>query len=319
MKRGSGLMPKAPCETTNFDWRELGVLRDDGLSATCDEAEVIAMADGDATIRLDEGGINARILAKEAKADFRRVEAASRKIQMTLCSPEVKRQFVRHFNRMQLNMYLISVIARTKLPHVVIEGVEAALKAQLEKLHAEINEAIDSAEALCKVHGISRLATYDTEPLAIEAKVISPFGRRYLELMTKVDQLMPMLETLAIDEVIEVAQLDLQKALAKKSVRQVAGAARNFAFGLRQRMNATAEGDPTQPDSGKHQEGEAEAGSPNAQADTPTGNGGAASVEVGAAAGSLADGGLSTQSPRRKQSGRALASTDSASQTSTAV
>ncbi len=45
-----------------------------------------------------------------------------------------------------------------------------------------------------------------------------------------------MLETLATDEVIEVAQLDLQKALAKKSVRQVAGAARNFAFGLRQRM-----------------------------------------------------------------------------------
>jgi hypothetical protein len=39
-----------------------------------------------------------------------------------------------------------------------------------------INEAIDSAEALCKVHGISWLATYDTEPLAIEAKVISPFG-----------------------------------------------------------------------------------------------------------------------------------------------
>ena len=56
--------------------------------------------------------------------------------------------------------------------------------------------------------------------------MISPFGRRYLELMTKVDQLMPMLETLAIDEVIEVAQLDLQKGLAKKSVRQVAGAAR---------------------------------------------------------------------------------------------
>ena len=53
--------------------------------------------------------------------------------------------------------------------------------------------------------------------------MISSFGRRYLELMTKVDQLMPMLETLAIDEVIEVAQLDLQKALAKKSVRQVAG------------------------------------------------------------------------------------------------
>src|SRR6266478_892834 len=92
----------------------------------------------------------------------------------------------------------------------------------------------------------------------------SPFGRRYLELMTKVDQLMPMLETLAIDEVIEVAQLDLQKGLAKKSVRQVAGAARNFLAALRKRMNAIAEEDATQAASGKGQEREAGAGSPNA-------------------------------------------------------
>ena len=274
------------------------------------------MADGDVTIRLDEGGINARILAKEAKADFRRVEAASRKIPTTLCSPEVKRQFVRHFNRMQLNMYLISVIARTKLPHAVIEEVEAALKAQLEKLHAETNEAIDSAEALCKVHGITRLATYDTEPLAIEAKVISSFGRRYLELMTKVDQLMPMLETLAIDDVIEVAQLDLQKALAKKSVRQVAGAARNFAFGLRQRMNTTAEGDPTQSESGKRQESEAGTGSPNAQADTPTNGGEATSAAVSAATELAVASVATTKPPRTKQKGRALTSTDSASQAS---
>jgi hypothetical protein len=32
----------------------------------------------------------------------------------------------------------------------------------------------------------------------------------------KVDRLMPMLETLAIDEVIEVAQLDLQKGLGQE-------------------------------------------------------------------------------------------------------
>src|SRR6266496_2573821 len=105
-----------------------------------------------------------------------------------------------------------------------------------------------------------RLATYDTEPLAIEAKVILSFGRRYLELMAKVDELMPMLETLAIDEVIEVAQLDLQKGLTKKSVRQVAGAARNFAGGLRQRMNAMVEGDATQEDSGRAHERETTVG-----------------------------------------------------------
>ena len=28
-------------------------------------------------VKLDQGGVNARILAKEAKVDFRRVEAAS--------------------------------------------------------------------------------------------------------------------------------------------------------------------------------------------------------------------------------------------------
>ena len=42
------------------------------------------MPDHDAIIRLDQRGINARILAQEAKADFRRVESASRKIQTTI-------------------------------------------------------------------------------------------------------------------------------------------------------------------------------------------------------------------------------------------
>src|SRR5258706_6991186 len=111
-------------------------------------------------------------------------------------------------------------------------------------------EAIDSGKLYARSAASPVWATCETEPLAIETKVISSFGRRYLELMTKVDQLMPMLETLAIDDVIEVAQLDQQKALAKKSVRQIAGAARNFAGGLRHRMNAIAEGDATQPDSG---------------------------------------------------------------------
>ena len=53
------------------------------------------MADGDATIRL---GINARLVANEAKVDFRCVESASRKIQATFNSPEVKRLFVRYLN-----------------------------------------------------------------------------------------------------------------------------------------------------------------------------------------------------------------------------
>ena len=134
--------------------------------------------------------------------------------------------------------------------------------------------------------------------------------------MTKVDQLMPMLETLAIDDVIEVAQLDLQKALAKKSVRQVAGAARNFAGGLRQRMNAVATEGATQPDSGKDQRSGTVAGSPTAQADTPTNDSEATSVAVGTTTDSPVDSAAATKPPRTKQKGRALTSTDSASQAS---
>ncbi len=74
------------------------------IGALHDSAEIIAMANGDATIRLDEGGINARILAKEATVDFRRVESASRKIHATFHSPEVKRLFVRYLNSMQLHV-----------------------------------------------------------------------------------------------------------------------------------------------------------------------------------------------------------------------
>jgi hypothetical protein len=102
----------------------------------------------------------------------------------------------------------------------------------------EINRAIDGAEALFKGHGITTLAVYDAKPMVLEVRVISGLGRRYLEMIGKVDQLMPMLETLAIDDVITQRDLDLQKALFKKMIKTVANGARVFAGGLRRRMNA---------------------------------------------------------------------------------
>ncbi len=192
-------------------------------------------------LKLDRGRVNARILAREAKADFRRIESASRKIPAAFCSPEMKRLYVRCFATLQLNVHYVSVIARTKLPHEVVEQVEGAIKAQIEKVSAEAEEALRGAELLCQAHGITSPATYDTACLAMDVPVISPLSRRYLELMMKLDQLMPMLETLAIEEVIALRELDLRKALFKKQVRRVAGAARNFASGLRKRQSVAAE------------------------------------------------------------------------------
>ena len=194
-------------------------------------------------VKMDQGGVNERILAKETKADFRRIEAASIKMPARFNSAEGKRFFVRLFSTLQLNAHFISVIARTRLDHEDIAKVEAALRERMEKVTDTLNKAIDGAEALFQANGITSVATYDTKALEIEVGVLSSSGRRYLEVLGKFDQLMPLLQTLEIHEVITTQTVDIQRAGLKRQVRDVANAARNFATGLRRRMNA---GSPTE-------------------------------------------------------------------------
>jgi hypothetical protein len=188
-------------------------------------------------VKMDEGAVNDRILAKEVKADFRRVEAASVKMMTHLTSAEAKRMFVRFFNTVQLNAHFVSVIARTKLKHEDVERVEAALRERVEAVSYDLNKAIDGAEALFKMNGITTVATYDTKPLELEVGIISSTGRRYFELLNKLDQLMPLLQTLEIHEVITPRDADIQRAAFKRAIRTVAGSARSLAAGLRRHMN----------------------------------------------------------------------------------
>ncbi len=210
-------------------------------------------------VKMDQGGVNERILAKETKADFRRIEAASIKMPARFTSAEGKRFFVRLFSTLQLNAHFISVIARTRLDHEDIAKVEAALRERMEKVTDTLNKAIDGAEALFQANGITSVATYDTKALEIEVGVLSSSGRRYLEVLGKFDQLMPLLQTLEIHEVITTQTVDIQRAGLKRQVRDVANAARNFATGLRRRMNAgsptEAEARPTRVDEPERSEG----------------------------------------------------------------
>lgn len=190
------------------------------------------------SVKVDQGGVNARILAKEAKADFRRVEAASLKMPTRFTSAEGKRFFARLFNTLQLNTHFISVIARTRLDHEDIAKIEDSIRAKMDAVNQNLNTAIDGAEALFTAHGITSTATYDTVPLDVDVHVLSSIGRRFLELLGKLDQLMPLLQTLEIHEVITTQAVDSQRANLKRQVRDVANGARNFAMGLRRRMNA---------------------------------------------------------------------------------
>lgn len=189
-------------------------------------------------VKVDQGGVNARILAREAKADFRRVEAASLKIPTQFTSAEGKRYFARLFNTLQLNMHFISVIARTRLDHDDVAKIEETIRVQIDTVADNLNKAIDDAEALFKAHGITGTATYDTVPLVLDVHVLSSISRRFLEVLGKLDQLMPLLQTLEIHEVLSTQAVDIQRAGLKRQVRDVANAARNFATGVRRRMNA---------------------------------------------------------------------------------
>lgn len=191
-------------------------------------------------VRVDQGGVNERILAREARVDYRRVEAASVKMPTRFVSAEGKRLFVRVFATLQLQAHFISTLARTRLDHDDVARVESALRERLDAVSAALDKAIDGAEALFKAHGITQVATYDTQPLDIEVGVLSSTGRRYLETITKLDQLMPMLQTLEIHEVITPREVDKQRALVKRQVKNVATTARNLAGGLRRRMNAAS-------------------------------------------------------------------------------
>jgi hypothetical protein len=146
----------------------------------------------------------------------------------------------------------------------------------MEAVAEKLNQAIDEAEALFKAHGITSVATYDTVPLDVAVGVLSSSGRRYLEVLGKLDQLMPLLQTLEIHEVMSPQEVDVQRAALKRQVRDVANGTRNFATGLRRRMNALGGRDARSEDTGTADAaGDAEETSPSTDLAVP----GAVSVD----------------------------------------
>lgn len=187
---------------------------------------------------IDTGQVNERILNKdEYRADFRKVEGASLKRKTHLSSPHAKRLFARCFYSFQASMYFISELGRVKLDHEVVERIEQSIRESLDSATAEINTAIDQAEALLKHHNIDVLASYDTVPLQVEIGITSSFGRRYFDLMHKLDVVMPMMETLAIEEVINERELETRRSMYKRAVLHISTRARNLWMGVRRRMN----------------------------------------------------------------------------------
>jgi hypothetical protein len=187
---------------------------------------------------LDDGGVNERILAKmQSRADFRRVEAASLKYTTHFTSPDGKRMFLRCFETFQLNSYFIATHGRMKLPHEIVETIETDIRGRIVAATDKLNKAFDASEEKFKTHGIRRAATYDTVPLEISVGILSSLGRRYFDLLHKLDQLMPLIQTLEIEEALTARDADHQRSEAKRMVIGIAGTARHLALGVRRRLD----------------------------------------------------------------------------------
>jgi hypothetical protein len=134
-------------------------------------------------------------------------------------------------------VHFISTIARMKLGSDDVEKVEEVIRRGLDAAKESYNKAIDDAEALFKSNGISDIATYDTVALQVEVGVISALGRRYFELIHKLDQVMPLVQTLEFEELVSLRDADRMRTEHKRTVIRITRGARDFANGLRRRMD----------------------------------------------------------------------------------
>ncbi|WP_157264138.1 AcaB family transcriptional regulator [Azohydromonas aeria] len=189
-----------------------------------------------AMVRTDHGEANRRILAKETPTDFRRVEAAAITRRTSLHSAEGKRLFVRFFYVLQSRVYYISTIGRTRKSHQEIEALELQIKQAIADASKLIDRLMDAMEQRLKESSIDAVASFTTTPMEEDVAIVSAIGRRYFELIHKLDQLMPLLQTLEIEELVTETELDRMRAKAKRITGRPASLARLLADRLRMEM-----------------------------------------------------------------------------------
>jgi hypothetical protein len=187
----------------------------------------------------DDARINEAIVAKLAKKDWlKRLEGAFIPHATEFHSADIKRSFLRFFDVTSLNVYFIEEFARHKLPHEMVLRTEQHLDSLVARALQQVNQGTSGAAELVTANGITRLASFNAEPLRLEARIFSPIMTSYFELYVKTDHLLRLLHTLRINRVIKIEDCDLERAMLKRHIKRIASAARRLSVGLRERVNA---------------------------------------------------------------------------------
>lgn len=176
------------------------------------------------TVTEPEGeDFNTRILAKIGKAQLTRYEGVIRECEVVLHSPEVKRIYARRFNSFQGNLYIIHAKAWHQFPGEVLNQVYLVIRQRIAKCTALVEQEITTVQKLLADRGRAYQMTYADAPIAVVAILISGYGRLYLELLQKADQLMVMLDTLATVDPASRNRCETRKRQLKREIQQIAG------------------------------------------------------------------------------------------------
>lgn len=176
-------------------------------------------------IRIDPGDdVNHRLIKRLLDENQRHIEAPHMKLPAMLCSPEAKRFFLRNFQPFQAHAYFVSVIARTKLPGSQVKPFEDELRDSITQGTAIIDQLMEELQHLYTARGINRPVGYDSYPMNLDISVICALGRRYLALIEKFDQALPLLNALAVQEILQSDDVSerhkaIKRATTKPSLR----------------------------------------------------------------------------------------------------
>lgn len=194
----------------------------------------------------DDGTVNAKLLARFGKSNLQGVEAAYRLMPTTLASPDAKRILLRQFHMYQINMQYISTVFRATLDGEMVETAEEQMLQALADCTTKIDHALVKAERELDARGIKTLAAYHVAPLVTEVPIFNRFGRRYLEIITRLDQLSLMVATLVLDEIITESDGATRMSGMKRLVRAASTTARTIRVRMRkvadERRAATLQG-----------------------------------------------------------------------------
>ena len=142
--------------------------------------------------------------------------------------------FVRMFNTLQLNMHFISVIARTRSTTRTSAGSRSNCCAAGSTPPPPARERGHRRRQALFSHGITSLASATRCRWTWTCACCRRSAADSPEVLVKIDQLMPLLQTLEIHEVVSAQAVDTQRAGSKRQVRDIANGAQ-FATGLRRR------------------------------------------------------------------------------------